>query len=382
MTTVHAYTSDQQHPRPARSGKPTSAGCARRRCRSSRARTGAAKAIGLVLPELKGKLDGISLRVPAPDRLDHRPRRRRSSARSPIDEINAAFAQGRRERAAVARACSSTPTSRSCRPTSSATRRRASSRARHDGQRQHGQDPRLVRQRVGLLEPARRPRRVRRRPSLRRCRHEHPRPSTTSARSPGSARLRPRRLQRAAARRRRSRTTCASAPRCRRSPSCSTSGAVARRRRRTSAGRRGRWTTSYSHGAGRRPPVGELLGRDVMRARRRGRATTSRPSASPHRAGRGRAAREPALRPGRGRRTTPPSRPRSRRSPTSTSNEAFGASHRAHASIVGPPRVLAASAAGRLLQREVEVLSTLLDDAGATVRRGPRRREGSATSSA
>ncbi|MBA2327457.1 MAG: phosphoglycerate kinase [Actinobacteria bacterium] len=40
-------------------------------------------------------------------------------------------------------------------------------------------------------------------------------------------------------------------------------------------------------------------------------------------------------------------------------NEAFGASHRAHASIVGPPRVLP-SAGGRLLFREVEVLSQLL----------------------
>jgi phosphoglycerate kinase len=43
-------------------------------------------------------------------------------------------------------------------------------------------------------------------------------------------------------------------------------------------------------------------------------------------------------------------------------NEAFGASHRAHASIVGPPR-LVPSAAGRLLVREVEVLSRLLDGA-------------------
>jgi len=40
-------------------------------------------------------------------------------------------------------------------------------------------------------------------------------------------------------------------------------------------------------------------------------------------------------------------------------NDAFGASHRAHASIVGPPRTLP-SAAGRLLQREVEVLGSLL----------------------
>jgi phosphoglycerate kinase len=40
-------------------------------------------------------------------------------------------------------------------------------------------------------------------------------------------------------------------------------------------------------------------------------------------------------------------------------NEAFGASHREHASIVGPPRVLP-HAAGRLLEHEVEQLSRLL----------------------
>jgi len=42
-------------------------------------------------------------------------------------------------------------------------------------------------------------------------------------------------------------------------------------------------------------------------------------------------------------------------------NDAFGACHRAHASVVGPPKHLP-SAAGRLLAREVEVLSTLLED--------------------
>jgi glyceraldehyde 3-phosphate dehydrogenase len=63
MTTVHAYTADQnlldnihKDPRRARAAAlnvvPTS--------------TGAAKAIGLVLPELKGKLDGFALRVPVP----------------------------------------------------------------------------------------------------------------------------------------------------------------------------------------------------------------------------------------------------------------------------------------------------------------------------
>jgi phosphoglycerate kinase len=42
-------------------------------------------------------------------------------------------------------------------------------------------------------------------------------------------------------------------------------------------------------------------------------------------------------------------------------NDAFGASHREHASIVGPPRVLP-SAGGRLLEREVDVLARLLDE--------------------
>ena len=41
-------------------------------------------------------------------------------------------------------------------------------------------------------------------------------------------------------------------------------------------------------------------------------------------------------------------------------NDAFGAAHRAHASIVGPPSILP-SAAGRLLHKEVEVLGTMLN---------------------
>ncbi|HUL71088.1 MAG TPA: type I glyceraldehyde-3-phosphate dehydrogenase [Gemmatimonadales bacterium] len=64
MTTVHSYTNDQQildlpHKdlRRARAAAmsiiPTT--------------TGAAKATGVVLPELKGKIDGVSLRVPTPD---------------------------------------------------------------------------------------------------------------------------------------------------------------------------------------------------------------------------------------------------------------------------------------------------------------------------
>jgi glyceraldehyde 3-phosphate dehydrogenase (phosphorylating) len=64
MTTIHAYTGDQptldtmhkdlyRGRAAAMSMIPTS--------------TGAAKAIGLVMPELKGKLDGVSIRVPTPN---------------------------------------------------------------------------------------------------------------------------------------------------------------------------------------------------------------------------------------------------------------------------------------------------------------------------
>lgn len=87
MTTIHSYTQDQnlqdgphKDLRRARAAAlnivPTS--------------TGAAKAIGLVLPKLKGKLDGYSLRVPTPtgsitDLTVE------LSREVPVDEINAAY---------------------------------------------------------------------------------------------------------------------------------------------------------------------------------------------------------------------------------------------------------------------------------------------------
>lgn len=64
MSTVHAFTTDQRSldnshkdPRRARS-------CVQSIVPTS---TGAAKSIGLVIPELKGKLNGVSLRVPVPN---------------------------------------------------------------------------------------------------------------------------------------------------------------------------------------------------------------------------------------------------------------------------------------------------------------------------
>lgn len=87
MTTIHAYTGDQptldtmhkdlyRGRAAALSMIPTS--------------TGAAKAIGLVLPELKGKLDGVSIRVPTPNVsvVDFKFLAKKSAT---VEEINEAF---------------------------------------------------------------------------------------------------------------------------------------------------------------------------------------------------------------------------------------------------------------------------------------------------
>ena len=64
MTTIHAYTNDQALAETTHSDF--------RRGRSATQNiiptsTGAAKAVGMVLPELEGKLDGMAMRVPVPD---------------------------------------------------------------------------------------------------------------------------------------------------------------------------------------------------------------------------------------------------------------------------------------------------------------------------
>jgi glyceraldehyde 3-phosphate dehydrogenase len=63
MTTIHAYTADQNLQDGPHADLRRARAAAINIVPSS---TGAAKAIGLVLPELKGKLDGFALRVPVP----------------------------------------------------------------------------------------------------------------------------------------------------------------------------------------------------------------------------------------------------------------------------------------------------------------------------
>ena len=125
MTTIHAYTGDQRlvdlpHKdlRRARAAAlnliPTT--------------TGAAKAIGLVIPELAGKLHGFAVRAPVPtgSLVDLTIEAQRETS---ADELNALVPLARR-RSARSRGSSTTATRRSSRPTSSARRTRRSSTRR------------------------------------------------------------------------------------------------------------------------------------------------------------------------------------------------------------------------------------------------------------
>ena len=64
MTTIHSYTNDQPSLDQMHKDLYRARAAALNMIPTS---TGAAKAVGLVMPELKGKLDGISIRVPTPD---------------------------------------------------------------------------------------------------------------------------------------------------------------------------------------------------------------------------------------------------------------------------------------------------------------------------
>jgi glyceraldehyde 3-phosphate dehydrogenase len=64
MTTIHAYTNDQPSLDQVHKDLYRARAAALSMIPTS---TGAAKAVGLVLPELKGKLDGVAIRVPTPN---------------------------------------------------------------------------------------------------------------------------------------------------------------------------------------------------------------------------------------------------------------------------------------------------------------------------
>jgi len=87
MTTIHSYTGDQRTVDTMHSDLHRARAAALNIIPTS---TGAAKAVGKVLPELKGKLDGTSLRVPTPNVsvVDFKFDAKRATT---VDEINAAI---------------------------------------------------------------------------------------------------------------------------------------------------------------------------------------------------------------------------------------------------------------------------------------------------
>lgn len=64
MTTVHSFTNDQKNLDSRHKDYRRARGCTQSIIPTT---TGAAKAIGLVIPELQGKLSGMALRVPTPN---------------------------------------------------------------------------------------------------------------------------------------------------------------------------------------------------------------------------------------------------------------------------------------------------------------------------
>ena len=87
MTTIHSYTGDQPTLDTLHKDLYRARAAALNSIPTS---TGAAKAIGLVIPELKGKLDGSSIRVPTPNVsvIDLKISANRSTTK---EEINEAF---------------------------------------------------------------------------------------------------------------------------------------------------------------------------------------------------------------------------------------------------------------------------------------------------
>jgi glyceraldehyde 3-phosphate dehydrogenase len=87
MTTIHAYTGDQSTVDTMHKDLRRARAAALSMIPTS---TGAAKAVGLVLPELKGKLDGISVRVPTPN-VSLVDLKFIAKKHTTVDEVNAAI---------------------------------------------------------------------------------------------------------------------------------------------------------------------------------------------------------------------------------------------------------------------------------------------------
>jgi glyceraldehyde 3-phosphate dehydrogenase len=93
MTTIHSYTGDQPTLDTMHKDLYRGRAAALSQIPTS---TGAAKAIGLVLPELKGKLDGVSIRVPTPNvsLVDFKFIAKRSTTADEINQIVRGYADG------------------------------------------------------------------------------------------------------------------------------------------------------------------------------------------------------------------------------------------------------------------------------------------------
>ncbi|HEY4201765.1 MAG TPA: type I glyceraldehyde-3-phosphate dehydrogenase [Devosiaceae bacterium] len=94
MTTIHSYTGDQPTLDTMHKDLYRGRAAALSQIPTS---TGAAKAIGLVLPELKGKLDGISIRVPTPNvsLVDLKFLARRSTTVQEVNDALIAVSEGK-----------------------------------------------------------------------------------------------------------------------------------------------------------------------------------------------------------------------------------------------------------------------------------------------
>ena len=117
MTTIHAYTGDQSLQDTLHSDLRRARAAALSMIPTS---TGAARAVGLVMPALKGKLDGTAIRVPTANvslidfNFD-------ASRETTADEVNSADGGGG-EVEPAARASSASTRRRPCRSTSTTTR--------------------------------------------------------------------------------------------------------------------------------------------------------------------------------------------------------------------------------------------------------------------